>query len=95
VYGKEEVVPLNFLVPSMHVVVITNMTEEGIVQERLSQLLIMEEDRILAGFNQEVHKERDKAYHVRHIKRKNFKDGDLVLVYDIKSLQHIGKLKMH
>jgi hypothetical protein len=51
----------------------------------------MEEDRILAGFHQEVQKERDKSWHDRHIKRKSFKEGDLVLVYDSKFLQHPGK----
>jgi hypothetical protein len=44
---------------------------------------------ILAGFHQEVHKARDKAWHDRHIKRTYF------LVYDSKSLQHPGKLRMH
>ena len=57
--------------------------------------MIMEEDRILAGFHQEVQKARDKYWHDGHIKRKNFKEGDLVLMYDSKSLQHLGKLKMH
>jgi hypothetical protein len=55
----------------------------------------MEEDRILVGFHQEVQKERDKAWHDRHIKRKSFKEGDLVLVYDSKFLQHPGKFRMH
>ena len=50
---------------------------------------------ILVGFHQEVQKARDKAWHDRHIKRKIFKEGDLVLVYDSKSLQHPGKLRMH
>jgi hypothetical protein len=54
VYGKEAVVPLEFLVPSLHVATITNMKERGAVQERLSQLMELEEDRILAGFHQEV-----------------------------------------
>jgi hypothetical protein len=46
----------------------------------------MEEDRILAEFHQELHKARDKSWHDRHIKRKSFKEGDLVLVYDKKFL---------
>jgi hypothetical protein len=57
--------------------------------------MFMEEDRILAGFHQEVQKAREKAWNDRHIKRKIFKEGDLVLVYDSKSLQHPGKLRMH
>jgi hypothetical protein len=44
------VVPLEFLVPSLCVATITKMTERGAVQERISQLMIMEEYRILEGF---------------------------------------------
>jgi transposase InsO family protein len=33
VYGQEAVVPLEFLVPSLHVATITHMTKKGIVQE--------------------------------------------------------------
>jgi hypothetical protein len=55
----------------------------------------MEEDRILAGFHQEVKKARDKCWHDRHIKRKNFKEGDLVLLYENKFFQHPGKFRMH
>jgi hypothetical protein len=54
VYGQEAVVPLEFLIPSLRVATITQMTERGAVQERLDQLLSMEEDRILAGFHQQV-----------------------------------------
>jgi hypothetical protein len=55
----------------------------------------MEEDRILEIFHQEVQKERDTAWHDRHIKRKSFKEGDLVLVYESKFLQHPGKFRVH
>jgi hypothetical protein len=55
----------------------------------------LEEDRIIVGFHQEVEKEKDKACHDRHIKKKNFKEGDLVLLYDSKYLQHPWKLRMH
>ena len=46
----------------------------------------MEEYRILEGFHQELQKSRDKSWHDRHIKRKRFKEGDLVFVYDSKFL---------
>jgi hypothetical protein len=55
----------------------------------------MEEDRILARFHQEVQKARDKGWHDRHIKRKSFKEGDLVLIYDSKFFQHPSKFRMH
>jgi hypothetical protein len=95
VYGKESLVPLEFPVPSLRVAAITNMTERGVVKERLNQLMEMEEDRILEGFHQEVQKSRDKSWNDRHIKRKSFKEGDLVLLYDSKIFQHPGKFRMH
>jgi hypothetical protein len=55
----------------------------------------IEEDRIIVGFHQEVHKAKDKSWHDRHIKKKNFKEGDLVFLYDGKYLHHLGKFKMH
>jgi hypothetical protein len=95
VYGQKEVVPLEFLVPSLRVATITNMTERGAIQERISQLMDMEEDIFLARFHQEVQKARDKAWHDRHIKRKSCKEEDLVLVYENEFLQHLGKFRMH
>jgi hypothetical protein len=61
VYGQEAVVPLEFLVPILRVATIMNMTEKGVVQERLSQIMEHEEYRILEGFHQEVQNARDKA----------------------------------
>jgi hypothetical protein len=90
VYGKEVVVPLNYLSPSLHISKITNMTEE-----RLDQLMELEEDKILAGFHQEVQKAKEKAWHDRHIKKKIFIEGDLFLLYGKIYLQHPGKFKMH
>jgi hypothetical protein len=95
VYGQEVVVPLEFLVASVHVAVITNMTERGTIHERLKQLMEIEEDMILEGFHQEVQKTRDKSWHDRHIKKKTFKEGSLVLLYDNKVFQHLGKFRMH
>jgi hypothetical protein len=83
------VVPLDYLVPSLCIAAITNMTKEGVVQERLDQLMELEEDKILAGFHQEVQKVKDKAWNDRHIKKKIFKEGNLVLLYDNRYLQHL------
>jgi hypothetical protein len=45
------VVPLNYLIPSLCIATITNMTEEGVAWERLDQLMELEEDMILEGFH--------------------------------------------
>jgi hypothetical protein len=95
VYCQEVVVLLEFLVPNLCIVAITQMTEHDAIQERLNQLLEMKEDQILGGFHQQVQKARYKSWHDRHIKKKTFKEGDLVLLYDRKSFQHLGKMRMH
>jgi hypothetical protein len=85
VYDQEAVVPLECLVPCLHVVAITQMTECGAIQEILNKLFAMEEDQILEGFHQQVQKARDKAWHDQHINKKIFMEGDLVFLYDSKS----------
>jgi hypothetical protein len=61
VYGLEAVVPMEYLVPSLRIVPITDMDDPGIVQERLAQLVELEEERFIGGFHQQVQKEREKA----------------------------------
>jgi hypothetical protein len=65
VYGLEAIVPMEYLVPSLRIVAFTDMDDIGIVQERLARLVELEEDRFIAGFHQQVHKEREKDFHDR------------------------------
>jgi hypothetical protein len=58
-------------------------------------LVELEEDIFIVGFHQQVQKDREKAYHDRHIKTKAFRQGDLVLIYDIKFTKHPRKFIMH
>jgi hypothetical protein len=89
------VVPLDYLIPSLCIATITNITEEGVSQERLDQLMKFEEDKVLTGFHPKVEKEKEKSWHDRHIKKKIFKEGYLVLLYDKKYLKHPENFKMH
>jgi hypothetical protein len=57
VYGLEAFVPMEYLVPSLRIAAFTYMDDTGIVQERLAQLVELEEDRFIAGFHQQVQKE--------------------------------------
>jgi hypothetical protein len=95
VYGLEAVVPMEYLVPSLRIVAFTDMDGTGTVQERLAQLVELEEDIFIGGFHQQVQKEREKAYHDRQIKKKAFKQGDLVLAYESKFTKHPVKFRMH
>ena len=87
--------PMEYILPSLRVAQITGMTDIATVEERLAQLLTLEEDRFIAGFHQTVQKAREKAWHDRHIKNKTFQIGDLVLLYDSKFLKFPGKFKTH
>ena len=92
VYGQEVVIPMEYIVPRLRIVLITEMTNFIDVEEILSQLLQLEEECFVAGFHQSVEKQRKKAWHDQHIKRKQFEVRGLVLMYDKKFLKHPGKL---
>jgi hypothetical protein len=55
-YGQEAVMPMEFLVPSLCIAVMTDLMDSDTVEEILSQLLILEEDWFITGFHQQVHK---------------------------------------
>jgi len=50
VYGQEVVVPMGFLVPSLWIVAFTKMDDFAVEAERMSQLLALDEDWFIAGF---------------------------------------------
>ena len=94
-YGQEVVMPMEYIVPSLRVLALTMMADEETLNEGLLHLVGLEEDRFIAGFHQQVQKEREKTWHDRHIKHKTFKVGDLVLLYDNKFVKFPGKFYMH
>jgi hypothetical protein len=59
--------------PSLIIAAFTDMDDIGAIQDRLAKLVELEEDRFIAGFHQQVQKEREKAYYDRHIGKKAFK----------------------
>ena len=88
VYGKEVVMLMEFIVPSPHVAVVTDLSNFGAAEEMFSQFVQLEEDHFVVGFHQQVPKTREKAWHDRHIQQKKFQVGDLVLLYDSNFMQH-------
>ena len=87
--------PMEYIAPSLRVVAITEMIDVDVVEERLLQLIHLEEERFVAVFHQNVEKQRKKVWHDRHIKRNHFEVGGLVIMYDNKIFKHPGKLKTH
>ena len=53
-YGKEVVMPMEYIVPSLKIAALTDLADEETIEERLLHLLELEEDRFVAGFHQQV-----------------------------------------
>ena len=64
--------PMEYIVPSLRISAFTEMDDLAMFNERLAKILELEEDRFIAGFQQQVQKARKKAWHDRHIKKKHF-----------------------
>ena len=94
-YGQEDVMPMEYIVPSLKIAALTDLVDEETIEERLLHLVELEEDKFVAGFHQQVQKNREKVWHDRHIKSKAIKAGDLVLMYDSKFARYPGKFCMH
>jgi hypothetical protein len=53
VYGKEAVILMEFILPSIRISAIIDLLESGTVDEMLSQLVQIEEARFVIGFHQQ------------------------------------------
>ena len=63
VYGVEAVMPMEYIVPSLRITVLTWMTNREALEERLAQLEELEEEWFFAGFHWQVQKKREKSWH--------------------------------
>ena len=57
--------------------------------------MALKEDQFITNFHQQVQKAREKAWHDRHIRKKTFLKGELVLLYDSQFAKHPGKFPQH
>jgi hypothetical protein len=72
VYGKEAMVPGEFITPSLYIAQITHMSKEESIVQGLMELQELEETRFLEDFHLFVEKKRKKSWHDRHINTKVF-----------------------
>jgi len=54
VYGMEEVMLMEYIVPSLQIATLTGMMDHKALEERLVQLEELEEELFLAGFHRQV-----------------------------------------
>ena len=95
VYGVKAIMPMEYIVSSLCIVVLTSMMDREALEERLAQLDGLEEEIFLAGFHQHVQKQLEKSWHGWHIKLRTFQVNDLVLLYNRNFDIFQGKLRMH
>ena len=93
-YGKDVVMPMEYIVPSLGIAMLIDMENEETLSERLMHVVELEEGRFIARFHKQVQKKREKAWHDRHIKHKTFKEGDLIFLYYSKFVMFPGKFFM-
>ena len=86
VYGLDAILPMEFLIPTMRVAQELNWTRHELL-ERLEELEQLDETRLAAVAGMYALKRRQKRFHDSHIITKEFKLGDLVLVYTLKQFQ--------
>ena len=86
---------MEYIIPTLRIAALIRMADRGALEERLAQLVELDEDQFLAGFHQQVQKEHEKAWHDRHLKIHILMVNHLVLLYDIKFDKFPEKFRMH
>ena len=56
VYGHVDVIHIEYIIPNLRIITITEMTYVSVVKEILSQLIQMEEYHFVEGYHQNVEK---------------------------------------
>ena len=60
VYGQEAIMPMEFIVPILRIVAMTNLTNINAVRSRFEELIELKEYIFIAGFHQNVQKSQQK-----------------------------------
>jgi len=61
VYGHEAIMPMEFILPSLCIETITELSDTGAIIERLTHLVLLEDDQFVARFYQQLHKSIENA----------------------------------
>jgi hypothetical protein len=82
VYGQEVIIPLHFYENAGRITFVLEFDHILNTRQHFYQVNKLEEERMLAQQHQEVQKNQQKSWHDQHIKKKDIKTRDLVLMYD-------------
>jgi len=79
VYGMEAVLPIEVEIPSLRVLMETELEEAEWVQIRLDQLNLIEEKRTVALCHGQLYQQRMRKAYGKKVRPREFLEGDLVL----------------
>ena len=85
IFGLETILPMEFLIPPLRVAKELKWTGHEL-SERLEDLEKFDETQLAAVHGMYALKRRHKKFHDSHISTKEFKLGDLVLLFTLKQL---------
>ena len=92
-FGKPCHLPLELEYKAMCAIKKLNCDFQAVKEKRLPQLNELDELRNEAYDNVRIYKDKTKKWHDQKILRKEFKAGELVLLYNFKLKMFPGKLK--
>jgi transposase InsO family protein len=95
VYGQEAILPIEFELPSLRVAINNQLGDPESLQTRLLQLEALDEKRREAYLHTYTIQKYRKSFYDSKLAPKNFKVGDLVLLYDSRFFKFPGKLQIH
>ena len=81
---------MEFIVLSLHIFMLAQLTDSSVLDQIMSKLVELEEDHFVAKFHQQVQKARENAWNDKHIKWKKFHMGDMVFCSTLKISKWIG-----
>jgi hypothetical protein len=93
VYGKACHLPIEFEHKAYWAIKEMNINLDAVVEKRRIQISKLEEMRLKAYENASIYKERIKRCYVKRLKKKEFKEGDKVLLYNSR-FKTVGKGKL-
>ena len=93
VYGKTCHLPLEIEHKAYWAIKALNYDLKAAGEKRLLQLNELDEIRLASYENASLYKEKTKRWHDKHILRREFKQGDRVLLYNSRLKLFPGKLK--